>query len=61
MSIMRIYSVKNGLDYFRQQRDNSKTQERWSYYNDEIYRLERKLYELEVEEELKIKEDGQTI
>lgn len=58
---MRIYSVKNGLDYFRQQRDNSKTQERWSYYNDEIYRLERKLYELEVEEELKIKEDGQTI
>ena len=58
---MGIYSVKNGLRYFREQRDNSKTQERWSYYSDEIYRLERKLYELEIEEELKLKEHGQTV
>lgn len=58
---MRIYSVKNGITYFTQQRDNSKSQERWSYYNDEIYRLERKLYELEIEEELKLKENGQVI
>ena len=55
---MRIYSVKNGIKYFREQRDTSKSQERWSYYNDEIYRLERKLYELEIEEELKLKENG---
>jgi predicted nuclease with TOPRIM domain len=58
---MRIYSVKNGLRYFREQRDNSKTQERWTHYNDEVYRLERKLYELELEEELKLKEHGQTV
>ena len=58
---MGIYSVKNGLRYFREQRDNSKNQERWSYYNDEIYRLERKLYELEVEEGFKEKDYGQTV
>lgn len=58
---MRIYSVKNGLNYFKEQRDGSKSQERWSYYNDEMYRLERKLYELEIEEELKLREDGQII
>lgn len=58
---MGIYSVKNGLRYFREQRDNSKTQERWAHYNDEVYRLERKLYELEVEEGFKEKDYGQTV
>lgn len=58
---MKIYSIKKGIKYFREQRDNSKTQERWSYYNDEVYRLLNKFYELEVTEGYKEKEYGQTI
>jgi len=50
---MGIYSVKVGISYFKDQRNKSKTQDRWQHYNDEVYRLERKLYELEVEDELK--------
>lgn len=57
----RSLSVRNGIKYFREQRDKSKTQDRWDYYSDEIYRLERKLYELELEEEFKSIEDGQTV
>ena len=48
---MRIYSVKNGIKYFKDQRNASKTQDRWEHYNSEIERLERKLYELEIAEE----------
>lgn len=57
----RTLSVRNGINYFTEQREKSKTQDRWEYYSDEIYRLERKLYELEIEEELKLIENGQTI
>jgi hypothetical protein len=58
---MKIYSIKKGIKYFREQRDNSKTQERWSYYNDEVYRLLNKFYELEVTEGYKEKDYGQTV
>lgn len=49
---MSIYSIKMGIKYFKEQRDNSKSQERWSHYNNEVERMERKLYELEVGKEL---------
>lgn len=58
---MSVYSIKMGIRYFKEQRDKSKTQERWSHYDGELDRLERKLYELELEEEFKLRENGQTV
>jgi len=49
----RVLSVKNGIKYFKNQREKSNSQDKWDYYNDEIYRLEKKLYELQLIEELK--------
>lgn len=47
-------SIKQGIIYFTDQRDKSTTQDRWSHYDSEIKRLERKLYELELEKEFRI-------
>jgi len=47
----RILSVKQGIEYFRTQRDKSTDQSRWTYYDSEIDRLRKKLYELEVEKQ----------
>lgn len=47
-------SIKQGIIYFTEQRDRSTSQDRWSHYDSEIKRLERKLYELELEKEFRI-------
>jgi len=46
-----ILSIKNGISYMMDQRDKTKRQETFDYYQNEINRLERKLYVLEVEYE----------
>ena len=46
-----ILSIKNGISYMTNQRDKTKVQNTFDYYQNEINRLERKLYVLEVEYE----------
>ena len=46
-----ILSIKNGISYMMDQRDKTKRQETFDYYQNEINRLERKLYVLDVEYE----------
>lgn len=44
---MKIYTVKNGIRYFRKQLESTDKKEKKLYYRSEIYRLEEKLYNLE--------------
>ena len=49
---MKIFAVKNGIRYFRKQLESTEKNDKKEYYRNEIYRLERKLYVLEVEQEI---------
>lgn len=50
---MKIFAVKNGIRYFKDRLLSTENKDRKIYYRNEIYRLQEKLYNLELTEDKK--------
>lgn len=50
---MKIFAVKNGIRYFKDRLSSTENKDRKIYYRNEIYRLQEKLYNLELTEDKK--------
>jgi hypothetical protein len=51
---MRIFAVKNGIEYFRERLESTDNKDKKIYYRNEIYRLEEKLYNLQFKKDEKL-------